>query len=182
MSIYQEFKKHCSIAEPIHNEEDYRRVKKWVVKVSILEIIFTVIAIIFIGVLISSLLFSESSEDKTVYFMLPLLPLFLFWICWGYATFFLYLPLIFKRMLKYGTAGYEAGKQIKTTNVQVTHEYGDNYKVSSSTDDKGVFGALLSFFISGMVWCVISVGIGSFWTFKKFKNSIKNLRAYSQKQ
>lgn len=99
---------------------------------------------------------------------------------WGFATMGLYFRMVFRSVYNAGKAGYKQGEQIQTTHVNVRHTYGDNYEVSSYTEDQGclfaIFGGMFKFFI----WAVFCVYIGPFLTFKKIRLSKANLNAYNR--
>jgi len=163
----------CARAETINTEEDYRRVKAWVKKVLILYGSFTAL---FIPIMVIFARFPEILDGEPV--LIAIIPIFLLIALWGYATIILYLPRMFRGMIDFGRFGFEVGKNVKSTHVEVKHEFGDTYKVSTYTDNKGclfaIIGAGIRFF-AGIFFCVY---IGSFATFKKIYDSIRNLRAF----
>ncbi len=164
-----------SKAEPIEDLSDYRRVKRWVKKICILYGTATVIAILAIVMLPALSSFFEY-PSVFVYIIAP--PMILL-TCWGYATLIMYLPDVIKSVIKSGSTGYKIGENIETTHVEVTHEYGNTYKVSSYTENKGCLFAVIAGTARLMVWTFFCVYIGPFITFKKLRNSIKNLRHYA---
>ncbi len=173
------FIENASKAEPIQDKSDYYRVEKWVKKVKKLYIVSSVIAAI-ASILIWTLLSKvDAGVPKIVYLLYP--PLILL-TCWGYAMLVLYLPDVVKSVLKSGQAGYREGEKHQTTHVQVTHEYGNNYRVSSYTEDKGCLFAFIAGMIRFMIWAFFCVYVAPFLNFKKLKKSIENLRAYSSNE
>ena len=161
-----------STPQEIKTVRDYRYVKKWVKKVSKLYTVFTILTLV---------------EIPLVWVLLPLfdipqalgyiiIPPSLLLTNWGYATLITYLPEICKSVFKAGKSGFEAGKQIETTHVHITHEYGNSYRVSSTTDNKGCLFAFLGGMLQFVIWAVFCVYIGPFLTLKKIKGSMENLK------
>ena len=107
-----------------------------------------------------------------------LIPPYVLLTSWGYATLITYFPDIIKSVFKAGKTGFEAGEKIETTHIRVTYEYGNNYKVSSTTENKGCLFGFLGVTIQFIIWAFFCVYIGPFLTFKKIIGSRKNLKQY----
>ncbi len=168
----------CAKAEIIRSINDCRRVKRWLVKTILLYLIFSAVAIL-AAIIISNAptypeFFGISTELANI--VVPILSVL---VCWGFATLFMYLPQVLGTVGKTAAKGFEIGDSVKTTHVNVTHEYGDYYKVSSHTESSGclfaLFGGLAGFFL----WAVFCVYIGPFINFKKIAISIKNIAKFS---
>lgn len=170
--ILKMFFKMCSTPEPIENEAAHRRVKAWTKKVIVLYGAFTVLGCIII-VMAFGFLMSLGAP-----LALGVLSFVFMLTCWGYATMILYIRPIFKSVVKWGSAGYHVGEKIESTHVTVTHEYGDTYRVSSHTENKGCLFAVIAGGARFFVWAFFCVYIGPFLTFKKLRNSLKNLKDY----
>lgn len=171
-AILKEFFKQCSTPEPIETVADYRRVKKWVKKAIKLYSVFTVIGFIVIFVAFLIIISNDISIINAFLMCLFLLT------CWGYATLILYFRPIIKSVAKWGVGGYRVGEKIETTHVNVTHEYGNTYRVSSYTENKGCLFAIFAAGARFFVWAFFCVYIGPFLTVKKIKRSIVNLKKY----
>ena len=93
------------------------------------------------------------------------------WSFWGVATFILNAREIFniKKMVELGQIGYTIGKEIKETHVKVTHEFGNQYKVTSHTENKGCLFAFVAVFIRFIGWMYFSVIVGAVLTLKKLR-------------
>lgn len=72
----------CSTAEPVENDEDYKRVKAWVIKVGVLYGAFSVFALIEIIYFFSTYEFA----DVPLAFVYILCTAMLFLFNWGIAT------------------------------------------------------------------------------------------------
>ncbi len=160
--------------QEIKTVRDYRHVKKWVKKVSILYIVFTILALF--GILLVYRLFSLFDTPQTLSYII--VPPCLLLTNWGYATLITYLPEVVRSIFKAGKTGFEVGEKIETTHIQVTHEYGNNYRVSSTTDNKGCLFGFFGGIIQFIIWAIFCVYIGPFLTFKKIKKSREKLKQY----
>ena len=165
-----------SVPEPIEDSNDYNRVKAWIKKVIILYSVFTGLSIFFM--IIGFSIFSAIDLPGIIYMLLPILVIL---TAWGYASIILYAKDIFKSVAKAGKAGYKVGEQIETTYVDVTHEYGKTYRVSSHTENKGCLFAMISAGAKFFFWGFFCVYIGPVLTFKKVWYSVKNIKAYEAK-
>ena len=149
-------------------------VKKWVKKVSILYIVFTILALLGIPLVCLSL----PSFDIPQALFYIIIPPYLLLTSWGYATLITYLPEILNSTFKAGKTGFEVGEKFQTTHIRVTHEYANNYRVSSTTNNKGCLFGFLGGMIQFILWAFFCVYIGPFLTFKKIIKSKENLKKY----
>lgn len=78
-------------------------------------------------------------------------------------------------MAKYG---YQIGETVKTTKVDVSHEFGNTYKVSSHTEEKGLLFACIAMAGIMIAWAGYCIYKGTFLTFKKIKNTKLKLEEY----
>ena len=165
----------CKKAEPISNRSDYTRVKNWVNKATVLYVLFTVIAVI-VSVTLGDK--AASSEE------MPLVVVILVAVLtgWGFATAVMNFKWMFKAMWSAGAQGYRIGEQIQTRHIDVTHEYGNTYKVTSHTENQGCAVAMIQSFINLCVWCFLCVYVCPFLSFKKISDSKKNLRKFEMAQ
>ena len=99
-------------------------------------------------------------------------------IALGHATMKLYSDDVKKSVLKSGVEGYGIGKNIETTHVEVSHEYGNTYSVSSYTENKGCLFALLAGGGRYLLWVIYCAYAGPFVTVKKIKASQENVKKY----
>ena len=168
-----------STPKEIETARDYRNAKKWVKKVSALYIGFTVFAVIsaVAGIAILDLLIPSVGIIPKVIITVLCMPLFLL-TNWGYATVITYFPEIIKSVFKAGKTGFEVGLNVETTHVQVSHEYGNTYSVSATTENKGFLFGYIAAVVQFIIWAFFCVYIGPFLTFKKIRKSIKNLKQY----
>ena len=173
-ALIKQFFDTCSVAEPIENERDYRRVKKWTKKIRRLYTAFAIVALAEMFCLSGIVRLFEIP----VIFTYTVVPFTLILTNFGYATLIVYLPRIVKGIVKSGRVGYDVGKNIETTHVSVSHEFGNTYKVSSYTDNKGCLFAVIGGTAKLLVWLFFCVYIGPFLTFKKYKKSMENLKQY----
>lgn len=160
-------------AEPIENKSDYTRVKRWVNKATSLYIIFTVIA------LVISIVFFNSSSPEVPLIVIIFVAIF---VGLGGATLLMNFKLMLKSTWSAGADGYKIGKTIQTNHINVTHEYGDRYKVSTYTENQGCAVAYINGLINLFVWCFLCVYICPFLSFKKISDSKKNLRIFEATQ
>jgi len=172
----QKFFRIYSVPEPIEDSNDYNRVKAWIKKVIILYSLFTGFSIITMIIAIS--IMSAFDVPGIAYLILPILDIL---TAWGYASIILYAKDIFTSVAKAGKTGYQVGSQFETTYVDVTHEYGNTYRVSSRTENKGCLFAVISAGAKFFFWAFFCVYVGPFLTFKKVWYSVKNIKEYEAK-
>lgn len=163
-----------STPKEIETARDYRYVKKWVQKMCVLYAAFTALAVLE-WILVLAFM-PPAFIFRIIGYVLA--PPFLLLLNWGGATLITYLPEVLKSVGKAGKTGYEVGEQFETTHIEVTHEYGNQYRVSSRTENKGCLFAIFGGMLQYLVWCFFCVYIGPFLTFKKIKKSIENLKQY----
>ncbi len=161
----------CRNPEPINNKSDYTRVKRWTRKASSLYTVFSIIAIV-VSVMISCIM----REIVNV----PLIAVLFVAVftAWGFASMFLNFKLLIKSLWSSGTDGYRVGEQIQTKHIDIQHEYGNTYKVSTHIENEGCALALIYGFINLIVWAVLCVYVCPFLTFKKISKSKRHLRKF----
>ena len=105
------------------------------------------------------------------------------WSFLGVAAFLLNAREIFniKKMVELGKIGYTIGKEFKETHINVTHEFGNQYKITSHTENKGCLFAFIAVFIRFLGWMYFSVIVGAFLTLKKLILTIRNVKDYQEK-
>ncbi len=168
--------------EPIHNVDDLCRVKKWVQKVKILYGAATVLAAIAIVFIFPFVAFSEAASFVETLGMYLFSSVYFILICWGVASIALCFKAVFKSAVKAGKSGYTVGEQFRTTHIQTTHEYGNHYKVSAHTENKGCLFALIAGVLNFALWFTFCVYVAPFFTFGKFKRSVRNIKLYEANQ
>lgn len=155
--------------ETINNKSDYTRVKRWKNTASLLYFLFTAIAVIIALVILGNpSIFFENIDlpEPLIYVAIPFVAVF---FAWGLATMLLNLKLLIKSMWGATTDGYHIGEQIQTTNVYVTHEYNNRYKVTTDTENQGCAVAMIYWFINLFVWSALCVYVCPFLAFGKIK-------------
>lgn len=157
-------------AEPVENNSDYTRVKRWVNKATALYVVFTIFAIIITVVAIIT-----GSFSGYIPFLIPFVSIL---ASWGFATIIMNFKLLVKSMVSAGINGFQDGEQIQTNHVSVSHDYGNRYKVSTYTEHQGCAGAMIYGFINFFVWAFLCVYVCPFLTLKKIGNSKKNLKKF----
>ncbi len=163
-----------STANSIESEKDIQKEKAWVKKVIKLYAIFSLIGLII-----------YSSLIKIINIVFPISVVLLILIlltAMGYSSMLLYFKKVIKTVLNAGKIGYKVGEQIKSEYVTVKHEYANTYKVSSHTDDKGILFAVIAAIVSFICWAFFCVYIAPFLTYKKVRNTFKNIREYESKK
>ncbi len=175
------FCKDASKAEEINNSNDYKRVKSWVKRTYSLYRIFTIISILLTPI-VYALISAVSLEMGGFPFIIYLLiPFYCVLVGFGFATIIIYFKKISKTVVNAGKLGFNTGEKFETTHVNVTHEYGNTYSVSSYTENKGCLFAFIFAFAAYMIWGAFCLYVGPFLTFKKLRESKRKLAAYSEK-
>ncbi len=151
-NFLKNLEKKFSNAEQIENDEDYHRTEKWVKKTQKsykkTAILGTIIASILTVVLISTLLRDNGWDSFGVVLLgglmlLIYLPTFIL-AGWGHTTMKMHSKEVRKAAWKAAKYGYQIGETIKTKHVDISHEFGNTYKVSSRTEDKGLLFACIA--------------------------------------
>ncbi len=155
----------------VNNSEDALKAEKWLKKLIIFFAVFSVFGIAF-------LFFVFSSEFEGVsWSYLLIIPLGVFM-----GSCYTCMALYFKPMAKFivtaAKVGYAAGEEIRTTHVNVSHEYGNNYKVTAHTEHKGFLVSLILGFIAFYFWLMFCGFVAPFCTFIKARKAVKTLQAY----
>lgn len=154
----------------VTNNEEALKAEKWLKKLNIFFAVFSLLSMAF-------LFFSFSSIEGFSWQYLLIVPLGVI-MGSGYTCMALY----FKPMMKYiftaAKVGYQAGAEIRTTHVNVSHEYGNNYKVTSHTEHKGFLVSLIFGFIAFYFWLVFCLWVAPFCTYIKARKAVKTLQAY----
>lgn len=153
--------------EPINNNNDYCRVKRWRNKAVFLYSFFSLIA------LIGTVLFSGEPGMA-----IPVVAFVDILTAWGFATLFLNFKLFFKSSASAMRKGNKIGEQIQTQHVQVRHEFGDTYRVNTYTENKGCFVAMIFFWLNFIVFGTLGIYVCPFLTFAKIKRTTDNLNNY----
>lgn len=185
-------------AEPIENKSDYTRVSKWVKRATklytVFSIVIIIIALLFLSISsalfdeISNEMFAEELPNMEIFSEIMAVPaqivilLVSVLTAWGFATMILNFRLMIKSLWSSSVKGYHAGEQIKINHVSVRHDYGNTYSVRNTTEDKGCLFACIYGFINLFVWAFLCVYVCPFLTFRKIKDSKKNLEIYKQSQ
>ena len=178
----KQFLKITSDAVAITCQEDYARARSWLKKATIICGICSVLGIAY-GLMIGIL---SLSSDVIPFGVLSIPIGFILgqWSFWGVATFILNIREILniKKIVELGKIGYTAGKEIKETHINVTHEFGNQYKVTSHTEHKGCLFALAAIFIRFLFWMYFSVMVGAFLTVKKLIQTVHNIKEYQKNE
>lgn len=185
-NIVKRFVNIYSLPDPINNEEDVEKAEQWKNKVVKLYGIFSIlgIATCFLGGLIIyvGILANESMNFGVLLICCVLaIPLTLL-TNWGYASMILYFKKMVKSIWEATKIGYQIGEQVKTTEIDIKHEYGNTYKVSKNTYDKGLLFAYITAVAGFVVWAFFCVYVAPFLTYKKYKNTKIALQEYNQAQ
>lgn len=159
--------------EVINNKSDYTRIKGWKNRASFLYTAFSIAAVV-----IAIFNFSKLSGDLPLPLAYVVLPAVAVFFAWGLVTMLLNLKLLIKSLWGATVDGYRIGEQIQTTHVNVTHEYGNRYKVSTETENQGCAVAMICWFINLFIWSVLCVYVCPFLIFKKIKKTKANLLRY----
>ncbi len=104
--------------------------------------------------------------------------LFSFFMGTAMAGFFIFFIPILKANWKKIMLGFELGEQIKTTRVDVRHEYGSTYSATSTTETKGCLFAIIAYFIALIPWYGILLLTGPVLPICKIVLIIKNIIKY----
>ncbi len=180
------FSQKFSVAEDIDSDEQFKNTKKWVKKASksfkrhsIAAIIFTIFSTILCGTLITQEMNVNGVGGFFVTVLLGAIYLFTFEFAFlGMATMKMHFKEVAKNAWSAAKFGYEVGEKIQTTHVDVTHEYGNTYKISSRTESKGLLFAIICASVIMLSWGAYCVYKGSFLTIKKIKTSKQKLAEY----
>ena len=160
----------------IQCDEDYTYALAWLKKAKVLCSVCSVLGIMYgFAIGISGVLPVDVLS----------MPIGLFlgqWSFWGVATFILNIREILniRKMIEMGKLGYNIGKEFKETYVNVTHEFGNKYKVTSHTENKGCLFAIIAIFMRFIFWMSFSVFVGAFLTVKKLIHTSHNIKDYQK--
>ncbi len=183
----EKFSENFLIAEKVDNNEDFQRIDNWVKKTkksykrhSIAAIIFTILCTIMIG----GALREELGTNTVISFFISIIFFAIYMVVFrlaflGFATMKMHYKKVFKSAWNAAKFGYQVGEKIQTTHIDVTHEFGNTYKVSSRTEDKGFLFAIICSFAIIISWGAYCIYKGTFLTMKKIKASEENLAKYN---
>ena len=117
----------------IQCQEDYIKARAWLKKATILCGICSVLGLVY-GLIVGTVVL----HNKIPLLSIPIGLVLGQWSFWGVATFLLNIREILniKKMIELGKIGYDVGKEFKETHINVTHEFGNQYKVTAHTEDK----------------------------------------------
>lgn len=164
---------------------DYYRVKRWVKKVRVLYTVFSILAvltlIVIVGIVkaIIALMGEADASSPLLVLLYPLYLVMLLLADWGMATLILQFKQVAKDVGKTASIGYQVGEQVQETHYEVTHEYGNHYRVRRHTEDKGCLFGMIAGVIRFLVWAFFCVYVGTFLTFRKYSAEKKALKQYA---
>ncbi len=179
-SFFANFPKYASQPFEVKDEDQYMEANKWIKHVNKLLRKQLIIQLL-IALIISIISFGFLPIHPILKLMICLFYILVFaWSAVGTATLKLYKKELFniKSMIAWGKAGYDMGEQIKTTHVTVNHEYGNTYRVSSYTEDKGCLFAVIALFIRYMIFAPYCLFKGLPLTLNKYRKTMENMQAY----
>lgn len=180
-TFLKKFSERFSNVEEIENDEGYNRVKKWVKKTqkSYKKSTFFMVLLSCIFAIVISNLLKKFNGWGFLGYVLPLifLPIYVL-VGWGLTTVKMHFKEVAKSAWKAARYGYQIGETIKTTHVNVSHEFGNSYKVTSTTEDKGILFACIGMMCILGTWATYCTYKGSFLTFKKIKASKIKIEEY----
>ncbi len=168
----------CSEPKCVHDQTEYVTAKKWAKAVRLLYAGFLALTIAEIILLPFALPIIDDLVPFPPFLICVLFPFYFLLVNWGYATLIVYIKTIVKSVWKTAKVGYEVGKNVQETHVEVTHEFGNTYSVSSHTHDKRFIGAYIAACAQFFLWVVFCIYIGPFLTFKKLNRTMQNIKAY----
>ena len=171
-----------SDAITIESQEDYAKARMWLRKAIIVCGICSGLGIVY-GLIIG-IIGLHNDEIPFGVLSIPIGFILGQWSFLGVATFILNIREIFniKKMVELSKIGYTVGKEIKETHINVTHEFGNQYKVTAHTENKGCLFAFIAIFIRFLGWMYFSVIVGAFLTVKKLIQTIRNIKDYQKNQ
>ncbi len=170
------FSNKFSVVNDVTNEEEFLKTKKWVKKARKLFRRYTIISIIIAMVL--AYLTSIVIHPALAIF-LDLIYLITFELSGlGCATIKLYFKEVKKSAWQAAKFGYQVGEHIQSTEVNVTHEFGNTYKISSRTTNRGLLFAIICASAILISWAFFCCYKGSFLTIKKIKLTKQKLEEY----
>ena len=162
-----------SVPLVVNNNDEALKTEKWLKKTITLHIVLTIITMIYVV-----FTFVVSGEEVGWYECLLMTPILGAFGGCAFSSMALY----FKQMVKFiftgAKVGYTAGKEIKTTHVNISHEYGNNYSVSSYTDHKGLLMSVIMIFVAYMTYAMFCGFVAPFCTYNKARKTVKTLQEY----
>lgn len=171
-----------STIDQIIEPADYHRVKRWTKKVRRLYTVFALIAVVFtfMNAASTTVLYALAGESTSFAFI-PLCFLYLIMALlaiWGIATLILQFKQVVKDVGESASVGYQVGEQVQETHYEVTHEYGDQYRVTKHTENKGCLFGIIGGVLRFMVWAFFCIYVGTFLTFRKYRVQMSALQQY----
>lgn len=164
-----------NISKPIAitDQESYNKAKMWLKKALISCGVCLILGIFYAGIIKKMI-----EIPGFICFVLGE------WSLLGLATFILNLGEIFNidKMSFLGKLGYNIGKDFKETNVNVEHQFGNTYKVTTNTTHKGFLFSVIAIGIRFLFWMYFSVFVGPVITVKKVILTVKEIKEYPQNQ
>lgn len=182
--FFANFPKYASQPFQVEEESQYLVANQWIKHVNKLLrrqlVIYLILALI---ISVSSVCFAPIHPFLKVIASLGYTLVFC-WCAIGTAIIKLYRKELFdvKSMIAWGKAGYNVGKQIQTTHVNIKHEFGNTYSVKSYKENKGCLFAIIALFIRYMIFAPYCMFKGLPLTFRKYKKTLENIKAYQSAQ
>ena len=182
--FFANFPKYASQPFEVKEESEYLIAQQWIKHVNKL-VRKQLIMYLFLALIISVIFICFASIHPLLKAIISLGYTLIFcWCAIGTAIIKLYKKEIFdvKSMIAWSKAGYNIGKQIETTHVNVKHEFGNTYSVKSYTENKGCLFAIIALFIRYMIFAPYCMFKGLPLTFRKYRKTLENIKAYQSAQ
>ena len=178
--FFANFSKYASQPIEVKDESECLIAKEWIKRVNKL-VRKQLIKYLFLALVISVICFYIDSIPTALKVIMSVFYILLFsWCAIGTAVVKLYKKEFFnaKSMLAWGKAGYDIGKQIETTHVNIRHEFANTYSVRSYKENKGCLFGIIAMFIRFSIFAPYCVFKGLPLTVRKYKKTLENIKAY----
>ena len=178
--FFANFPKYARQPFAVTNEQEYQKAEEWAEHVRSLFIRQLVIFLLVALLECVGLFAVVPIRFALKLLLVPFAILAMIWLAVGTTVILLYKKEIFDldSMVRWGKAGYDVGKQFETTHVTVTHEFGNQYRVNSHTENKGCLFAIIALGVRCMIFAPYCMIMGLPLTYKKYKDTRANMEAY----
>lgn len=167
--------------------EDYYRVKRWKKRVhrlflsrAVIGLLFGIFAIRLMGML-AKMPGGDIPGIAQLAFSVIMPPL---WIYVGitFACMKLHKKEVKHTILRGVIDDYKLGEQFQTTHVNITHEYGNTYRVSRRVENDGCLFVFIGMGIRYLIWAAFCSYRAPVLIFKKYKSNMAELRNFKEAQ
>ena len=162
--------------------EDYYRVKRWKKHVHRLFLSRAIMGLLIAIVMIRVMAMVEEVSGIARFAYSVILPPLWIYVGFAFACMKLHKSEVRHTILRGAIDDYKLGEQFQTTHVNISHEYGNTYRVSRHVENDGCLFVFIGMGIRYLIWATFCSYLAPILIFKKYKANMAEIENFEKAQ